>query len=190
MTATASKLLNVALYQLGWCFCVLGAAWGYPLMGAGLALLPLLIHLMLADSPKTEASLMLCACLIGITVDSVQQYLGVLTFKPSPISPLGLPLWIFIIWAQFATMFHYALFWLRGRYLLGALCGLFGGPLAYWGGVRLGAADFGVHVLLSLLSLALVWSLVTPLLIWLSEKIGGTEGLYRRPMAVKEMRNG
>lgn len=190
MTATASKLLNVALYQLGWCFCVLGAAWGYPLMGAGLALLPLLIHLMLADSPKKEASLMLCACLIGITVDSVQQYLGVLTFKPSPISPLGLPLWIFIIWAQFATMFHYALFWLRGRYLLGALCGLFGGPLAYWGGVRLGAADFGVHVLLSLLSLALVWSLVTPLLIWLSEKIGGTEGLYRRPVAVKEMRNG
>ncbi|WP_367401609.1 DUF2878 family protein [Geoalkalibacter halelectricus] len=90
-----------------------------------------------------------------------------------------MPLWVFIIWAQFATLFHYALFWLRGRYLLGAFCGLLGGPLAYWSGVRLGAADFGAHLLLSLLTLALVWALVTPLLIWLSEKIGGREGYYR-----------
>ncbi|MDO3379789.1 DUF2878 domain-containing protein [Geoalkalibacter halelectricus] len=89
LTGTASKLLNVALYQLGWWFCVLGAAWGAPLVGAGLALLPLTAHLLLADSPKPQAALMSVACLIGFIVDSLQQLLGVMTFRPDSFGFLG-----------------------------------------------------------------------------------------------------
>ncbi|BCR04947.1 membrane protein [Desulfuromonas versatilis] len=176
----ASRLLNVTLYQLGWFCCVLGGAWGYPLAGAILALLPVLVHLLLAESRVAELSLMLVACLLGVLVDSAQQALGVFTFRGSPDWPLWLPLWVFIIWAQFATLFHYALHWLAGRYLLGALLGTVGGPLAYSGGVRLGAAEFGENLLFSLGSLAVVWSLMTPLLIWLASRIGGKAASYRQ----------
>lgn len=179
--ATAGRILNLALYQLGWFSCVLGAAWGYPSGGAVAALLLMALHLLLATSRQAEWKLMLCACLLGTVVDGSQQALGILSFKTDPAWPLPLPLWIFVIWAQFATLFHFGLYWLCDRLPLAALCGLVGGPLAYWGGVRLGAAQFGDNPLLSLASLALVWALVTPLLCWLSRRFDDREGRYRWP---------
>lgn len=186
LSATLSKIINVVLYQLGWFSCVLGAAWGYPLVGSLLAMLLIAIHLLLAETRETEIMLMICTCLLGVVIDSGQQALGVFSFKTDPDWPLWLPLWIFVIWAQFATLFHYALYWLTGRYLWAALFGLVGGPLAYWGGVRLGAAQFGDNLLFSITSLALVWALVTPLLVWLSSRIDSREAHYRTFFARQE----
>ncbi|MBE0582774.1 MAG: DUF2878 domain-containing protein [Desulfofustis sp.] len=179
LPTTLSKIINVVLYQVGWFSCVLGAALGYPVSGAVGALSLLAIHLLLADERKAEIQLMLCACLLGVVVDSLQQASGVFTFKNDSGWPFWLPLWIPVIWAQFATLFRYALFWLSGRYLLAAFFGSVGGPLAYWGGVRLGAAQFGENMLISLITLALVWALVTPLLFWISSRLGHREGRYR-----------
>jgi len=179
LSVTLSRIINVGLYQIGWFCCVLGAAWGFPMIGSSLALLLIGVHLLLAVSPKAEILLMFCACLLGVAIDSGQQALGVFSLKIEPDWPLWLPPWIFIIWAQFATLFHYGLSWLSGRYLLAAVFGLFGGPLAYWGGVRLGAAAFGENLLFSLIALALVWALVTPLLLWTSRRLGAEEGRYR-----------
>lgn len=179
MSGLTSKLLNFLLYQLGWFCCVLGAAWGYPLSGAFSALLFLLIHLFLTDARSAELRLILASCLLGILVDSLQQWFGVLTFKTDPGWPLWLPLWVFVIWAQFASLLRFSLNWLSGRYLQGAGLGLIGGPLAYWGGARIGAAEFGENLLLSLSSLALVWGLMIPLLLWLRTRIAMPEGQYR-----------
>ncbi len=179
LSATLSKIINVVLYQLGWFSCVLGAALGFPFSGAVGALSLLAVHLLLADQRKADIQLMLSACLLGIVLDSLQQATGLFTFKIDPRWPLWLPLWVFVIWAQFATLFRFALFWLSGRYLLGALFGAVGGPLAYWGGIRLGAASFGDRPQLTLLILAAVWALVMPLLLWFSRRLGGDEGRYR-----------
>jgi hypothetical protein len=179
MSGLMSKLLNFLLYQLGWFCCVLGAAWGFPRSGAFAALLFLLIHLLLADSRSAELRLILVSCLLGILVDSLQQSFGVLTFKTDPGWTLWLPLWVFVIWAQFASLLRFSLNWLSGHYLLGAGLGLIGGPLAYWGGVRIGAAEFGGNLLLSISSLALVWALMIPLLLWLRSRINATAGQYR-----------
>ena len=180
LSSTVSKIINVLLYQLGWFSCLLGATWGYPLSGAFFALLLMAVHLVLAESRKSELYLMLSACLLGVVVDTLQQAAGVFTFKIDPAWPLWLPLWIFVIWAQFATLFHYGLYWLSGRYLLAAFLGLIGGPLAYWGGVRLGAAQFNEALFFSVSSLAVVWALVMPMLVWLSARLDPREGQYRR----------
>jgi len=174
-----TKLLNITLYQVGWFCCVLGAARGYPVTGALLALLLSIVHLLLADSPKSEALLMLIACFLGATIDSIQQAFGLFTFTSHPAWPFWLPLWVFVIWAQFATLFHYALYWLAGRYRLAAGFGMVGGPLAYWAGIRMGAATFGENPTLTIVSLAVVWALVTPLLCRLSLFLDKEEGLYR-----------
>lgn len=179
--ATAGKILNLALYQLGWFCCVLGAAWGYPICGALVALALMGVHLLLAESRRAEWKLMACACLLGVVIDGSQQALGVLSFKTDPAWPFPLPFWVFVIWAQFATLFHYALDWLGGRYRLAAFFGLLGGPLAYWGGARLGAAQLSDNLFFSFTSLALVWALVTPLLFWLSSRFDDGEGRYRWP---------
>lgn len=179
LSPLVTKLLNITLYQVGWFCCVLGAAWGYPVAGALLALLLATGHLLLADSPRSEALLMLIACLLGVTVDSIQQAFGLFTFTSHPNWPFWLPLWVFVIWAQFATLFHYALYWLAGRDLLAAGFGLIGGPLAYWAGIRMGAASFGDNPTLTVVSLAVVWALVTPLLCRLSLFLAKEEGRYR-----------
>ena len=174
-----SKVINVVLYQLGWFSCIIGAAQGFPIHGAFAALALIVVHLMLAEERKAEILLMVSACLLGILVDSAQQAMGVFTFKSDPSWPHWLPLWVFVIWAQFATLFRYALYRLAGRYLLAAVLGMFGGPLAYWGGGRLGAAQFSDSLLFSLLTLGLVWALVTPLLVWLAARVDPREGRYR-----------
>ena len=177
-TPLATKIVNVTLYQAGWCCCVLGGAWGHPVTGGLLALSLAALHLWLANSRKSEALLMVSACLLGVIVDSSQQALGLFRFKTEPGWPLWLPLWVFVIWAQFATLFRYALFWLQGRYLLAGLFGLFGGPLAYWAGIRMGAASFGESPLVTIAVLAVVWATMTPLLCRLSVLFDGCEGTY------------
>ncbi|PLX98911.1 MAG: DUF2878 domain-containing protein [Desulfuromonas sp.] len=181
LSANLSKILNLALYQIGWFCCVLGAAGNYSLAGAGIALLLIAIHLLLADNREAELTLVLLTTLYGVLLDSLQQAAGLLLFKSDPRWPFWMPLWVFIIWAQFATLFRYALNWLGGQYLLGALFGFFGGPLAYWSGVRLGAAEFGRIPLLSLGILAVVWSLSVPLLLRLRQMGSFKEGRYRIP---------
>ena len=161
LSPLATKLLNVTIYQVGWFCCVLGTAWGFPITGALSGLLLAGLHL------------------LGILVDSTQQALGLFTFTRDPTWPLWLPLWVFVIWAQFATLFHYGLHWLSGRYLLAAVFGLVGGPLAYWAGIRMGAASFGDNPTLTLVVLAMVWAMVTPLLCRLSDLIDKKEGRYR-----------
>ncbi len=180
LSPTLSKIINIVIYQVGWFSCVLGAALGFSLSGAIGAVALLIIHLLLADKRAAEVQLMLAACLLGVVVDSLQQAAGLFTFKADPRWPLWLPLWVFVIWAQFATMFRFALHWLAGRYLLGALFGAIGGPLAYWGGIRMGAATFGDNPQLALMVLAIIWALVMPLLLWLRQKLASTEGGYRR----------
>jgi Protein of unknown function (DUF2878) len=179
MSPVATKLLNVILYQAGWFCCVLGAAQDWPIIGALSALMLAGIHLSLSRSRKTEGLRMLGACLVGISVDSIQQGLGVFTFKTDPAWPLWLPLWVFVIWAQFATLFRYALHWLSGRYLLAAIFGMFGGPLAYWGGIKLGAASLGENPVFSIASLTIFWALLTPALFWMSNRLPDGEGEYR-----------
>ncbi len=173
------KMINLALYQLGWFSCVIGAGQGFPRSGALVALLLIAIHLLLATERDAEVRLMIFAGLLGALVDSAQQALGVVTFKDDPGWPLWLPAWILIIWVQFATLFRFALHWLAGRYLLAAFFGMLGGPFAYWSGVQLGAAQFGDNLLFSVLSLALVWALVVPSLVWLSSRFKPCPGRYR-----------
>lgn len=178
-SSLATNLTNLALYQLGWFSCVLGAAWERPVTGAFLALMLFAVHLFLARFRRPEILLALAACLIGTAVDTLQQSMGVFTFNRAPEWPLWLPPWVFVIWAQFATLFHFALRWLSGRYLIAAVFGSVGGPLAYWAGIRLGAAAWGEVPVVSIISLACVWALVTPTLVWLSDRTIGEEQAYR-----------
>lgn len=180
LTSSLSKIVNLVLYQIGWFSCVLGTSYGFPLVGAIGAAALVTLHLLLTDDRKAEIQLILYLCLLGAVVDSLQQAAGLFTFKTSPRWPLWLPLWVFVIWAQFATLFRFALHWLSGRYLLGAFLGALGGPLAYWGGIRLGAASFGDRPFITLVILAIVWAGVIPVFLWIRQKLAGTEGCYRR----------
>ena len=172
-----ATLINLALYQGGWLACVLGAAGGRAWAGAGLALLLVAVHMALVRDRRREAQLLLAAAALGLALDSLQLNLGLFRYPSgTPIAGLAPP-WIVVLWLQFATLLHFGLRWLGGRYRLGALLGFLGGPLSFWGGERLGAIQFNSP--LAYLALACVWALAMPALIWLAERFEPRPGGYR-----------
>ncbi|MEO8603814.1 MAG: DUF2878 domain-containing protein [bacterium] len=182
-----SHALNFALYYAGWFACVLGPAWGYPWTGTLIALALIAAHLGLARRRREELELMLSAAALGVVVDSLQIAIGALRFPVGSVVDWLPPPWLIVVWAQFAATFHYSMRWLKGRPWSAALFGAVGGPLAFAAGARLGVVQFHPAVWPSLVSLAVVWASVMPLLLRLAARhegragLGEYRGMYRRP---------
>jgi uncharacterized protein DUF2878 len=181
----SAALVNYALYQAGWFACVLGAAWGRPLLGTLLGILAVLAHVALARRRRDALVLALTTAAIGLVVDTVQIALGTLRFDVGTIAPWLPPPWLVVVWAQFAMTFHFGLGWLLGRPGRAALVGAIGGPLAFVAGQRLGVVTLHPEVWPSLVSLAATWSLAIPAAVAIAERQRGRHGIadYRWPRA-------
>lgn len=165
---TWTSLLNYALFQAGWFVCVLGAAAGYPWLATAIGLLLVLVHLILVRDALRESLLLLTSLLLGLLIDGIHIRTGVLVFPIGSFHPALPPAWILVLWLQFAMSLHYSLGWLSGRYMLGALLGSVSGALAYWAGVRFGAAAFGTELVHSLVQIGLSWGLTMVVLLKIS----------------------
>ena len=174
-------LVNVGLYQTGWFAMVLAAARGRPWTGAAAGLVLLLVHLGLVRERRPELLTILAVGILGTVADSAQAFAGVFVFESGYWTYWVVPLWLTVMWLQFATLFHFALRWLSGRYVLSSALGAVGGPSAYLTGERLGAVIFPMALPYSLLALAAVWSVVFPLSVFLADRFSprGGKGTYR-----------
>ena len=167
MNDLTRTILNVALFQAAWFAAVLGAARGLPWLGP-LAMLPTLaIHLALQKNRRGELKLLLTAGLLGFLFDTAFVAGGVFTplqhLFPRPFSPP----WMVCLWLNFAATLNVSLAWLHGRPILSAAFGAVGGPLAYYGGAKLGATEL-LPTTTGLLLLAVGWGIMTPLLVRLA----------------------
>ncbi|MBV5317207.1 MAG: DUF2878 domain-containing protein [Desulfobulbaceae bacterium] len=176
-----TTLLNYGLFQAGWFICVLGAAAGWPQLAALVGFALVLMHLALVGNPLREGMLLVLSLALGLLVDAVHIQTGILLFPVGSLHPGLPPPWILVLWLQFAMTLHYSLAWLNGRYLIGALLGALSGPLAYWAGVRLGAAGFGDDLIRCLLQIGVLWAVVLVLLLWAAAKTAppAVVGCYR-----------
>ena len=172
-------LVNVGLYQAGWFACVLGGAHGFPWLGAGIGLGLLVVHFVLCREPGKEMVTVLLIGSAGTLADSIQAFFGVFVFPAGYWSEWAVPLWISVMWLQFATLFHFALGWLSGRYLLAVLLGALGGPMAFVTGERLGAAVFPKGYGFSLSVLAVVWAFILPVSTFIADRFRPAEMRYR-----------
>ena len=162
---TWTSLLNYGLFQTGWFVCVLGAAAGHPWGATAIGLMLVLVHLVLVSNAAGESLLLLTSLLLGLLVDGLHIHTGVLVFPIGSFHPGLPPAWILVLWLQFAMCLHYSLGWLNGRYVLGALLGSVSGALAYWAGVRFGAAVFGAELIRSVVQIGLSWGLTMVVLL-------------------------
>ncbi|MBX3025237.1 DUF2878 domain-containing protein [bacterium] len=169
--------LNFALYYAGWFACVLGPAWGYPWTGTAIALAFVACHLALVRRRRDELALMATAAVIGLVADTLQIAAGLLRFPTGTLFGVLPPVWLIVLWAQFAATFHYSLQWLQGRPWTAALFGACGGPLAFLAGQRLGVVAFHPAMWRSLLSLGVVWAIAMPLLLAVAARQRGREGV-------------
>lgn len=160
-------LANLIGFQIGWFACVLGAAYGYPLLGPLVGLPVLGLHLLWQADRSTEIMLMLAATVIGSAYDQLLLSLGLVSYSASIWNTAWLPIWMITLWVLFATTLNVSLKWMHGRYPLASLLGCIGGPLAYWGGEKLGAIQW-LHPLELLIALAVGWAILMPILVRLA----------------------
>jgi hypothetical protein len=165
-------LLNILLFQVGWFACVLSGATQQPWVGALIAISIVSIHLLRAPLAEAEFKLVLIAVGIGTVWDSLLVWLDWLRYSSGILIPNTAPYWIVLMWGLFATILNVSLRWLRGRWLIAAIAGGLGGPLAYYGGHRLGALEFGDQSA-ALIALAIGWAVITPILMAVATRFDG-----------------
>jgi len=170
--STGRVLANVVAFQIGWFACVLGAAYGAPWLGIGVTALVVAGHLGAAARPGVEARLLVIVAVLGAIWDSVLVALGWIDYASGTIMPGAAPGWIVAMWVLFATTLNVSLNWLKGRDALAVAFGAIGGPLAFYGGAKLGAVSFP-QPLFALGALAIGWALFTPLLTRLATRFNG-----------------
>jgi hypothetical protein len=165
-------IANFSLSQAAWFACVLGAAGGLPWLGPACVAAFLALSLKLSDKPRAELKLYAAAVLTGFTFDTSLTAAGLFLplphLLPAPLSPP----WLIALWPNLAAMLNVSLAWLKGRYLLAAAFGALGGPLAYYGGAKMGAV-LALPGPEGLLALAAGWAAATPLLLWLAAHFRG-----------------
>ena len=167
-------LINFIAFQAGWFSCVLGAANGYPLLGPVVVFLVASLHLALAKEPRNELILILLAAVIGALFDTLLLQTGWLSYTNGMLWAGTAQYWIVAMWLLFATTLNVSLRWLRKNYYAAALLGLIGGPMSYYGGAKLGGLMF-INTTAALTALAIGWAIVTPFLVWLSERFDGIQ---------------
>ena len=165
-------ITNFVLFQIGWFACVLGGARDWPWLGTGIALVIVGWHVARAVRPRGEAILILMVAGIGTVFDSALVNFGWVTYHSGTLIPGTAPQWIVTLWMVFATTLNVSLRWLRQSRLAAIALGAIGGPLAYWGGARLGAIEFVVPGAATA-ALAMGWAVLTPFLVWLAPQFDG-----------------
>ena len=163
------KIVNFALFDVGWLVIVLAGKHGRTLEAVAAAMVVVGVNLWTLDGKRLEYLRLLgLVMLIGFVVDSANLLFGVFALNGSPRFPYLCPLWLAALWAAFGTTLRSSLCWLAGRYWLSAVLGAVAGAASYLAGARLGAVTLNPNRIISTAVLAATWALLMPLLVWLA----------------------
>ena len=159
-------LLNVVFFQALWLASVGGAGRGYWWLGLPVLGVFLVYHFAVSSCRTADAQLLAISVVLGFIADSVLLQLGLLRFEqPNPWANFA-PLWIVTLWAGFALTLNHSMSFFQTRPIAAVLFGFFGGPLAYYVAANVWkAAIFTAPPLHVYGALALVWAIMTPLLL-------------------------
>lgn len=165
MSDRGSWLMSAFGFQVGWFACVLGAARGVPWLGPAIVGCLALGALATSQVPKGLCVLWLLAGTLGYAMDSALVLGGTLDFGGKELVTSPSPLWMVALWVNFAATLDGCLAWLRGRYLLGSVLGVLGGPAAYVAGERLGAVRVAGPWWPGIGAIGVLWGISVPLLL-------------------------
>ena len=166
-------VVNIVLFQFGWFAVVLSAANHMEFLPVIIVTNIVAIHLFLVEKYRPELILVVICGLIGFVVDSINISYGIFSIvgQEGPVEIA--PMWLVSLWMLFAITINHSLGWLKERYLLAALMGFVFGPVAYYGGSKLGAitmpVEFGLNT--TIIFSGIIWAFVMPLLLVISRTL-------------------
>lgn len=154
-----TRLINYAIYQIGWFACVLGAASQRPWTGLVTAMILIGVHLVLSEERSIEVRLVVLATTVGAVVEMIQIAASTYRFTSGTVIDALPPPWLLALWAQCATTFRFSLRSVITRPVPAMLFGAVGGPIAFLAGERLGAVTLLPPFGNGLLRLSISWAI-------------------------------
>ena len=161
------------IYQLVWLSAVYSASRpSVLLLGPGVFIVGLVLQSLLWTRLIQRMLVMSAvSLLVGILVDGVLCWAGVLVpvryFIAAPLPPA----WLLALWAGFGVYMASGLELMYRRPRLAFFAGALAGPLAYRAGVPFGALELGHGPWGSLVAVGIVWAVVFPLLLALAARL-------------------
>ena len=170
MQSNKHKIINLLLFKVGWVVCVVLGATSYHLWGSVAVAVVALVAVKSSPHPRCTLKFIIATSIIGLIWESALSTFGVLEYYyGQPHADLA-PHWIVAMWTLFATTLGSSLVWLNRNLLVAAAFGAIGGPLAFYAGQRLGAANIPNDTL-ALVVLVIGWAILTPSLVWLQNSM-------------------
>lgn len=164
------KLVNFALFYVGWLVTVYGAARGQLWLGPVVMALIFLIHIVFSPCKKSDLILALICVGLGVTFESLWSQMGLVIYAGYEARFIIAPLWILALWLNFSMAINHSLAWLKSHYLLAGILGAIFAPISYYGGLQMGAAQTNSYGLFLCVE-ALLWSMVIPFLFFCAKKL-------------------
>ncbi|MDP2246942.1 MAG: DUF2878 domain-containing protein [Nitrosomonadales bacterium] len=171
-TAIKKTIINFVGFQIGWFACVLGGANAMPWLGPLLAIPILAWHFSQARDWTRELRLIAIIAIAGSLFDQFLLWLDWIQYPSSNWPGWLLPVWMPTLWVMFSSTLNVSLRWMRGKYWIGLVFGMIGGPLAYIAGQKLGAMELASQTN-ALIVLAVGWAMMMPAMLWLSSIFDG-----------------
>lgn len=116
----------------------------------------LLIALMFAATPKLlwrQRWSLLFLVVLGCLIELATVKFGVIRFTGTD----WIPLWLILLWVGFSGMALVVFDYLNRRFVIAGLLGAIFGPITYFAGERLGAAELQINFLPALVVYSLFW---------------------------------
>ena len=170
VTWFAHPFANWFWFYFGFVAALSGSTMQIPILGPIVIFGWLTGHLINARHPWAELKFLAASAGLGFFGDGLITLAGVLKFHESVAWGWPMPLWMILMWPNFAATLNSSMKWLLGRYRLAAFLGAISGPFSYYGGVKWGAVDFGCSNWIALTVIGVEWAVAMPLLLWLSGK--------------------
>jgi hypothetical protein len=170
-----STPVNFIIFQACWFACVIGAAKNLWWLGPLLVLItvPLQIYL-LTENHRAEILFVIICGISGSLLETLMIVANVYTPVDQGWGQICPP-WMAALWFNFALLVSISLAWLKDKYAVAAILGGLFGPVAYWGGEKLGALTVAATFSRGYAILAVMWALTLPLLVYLHNRLTGAK---------------
>lgn len=166
-----NNLISVALFQGVWFTTVWGAIIGNHLVGPAALAFAMACHYFVFGTAKADFLLVAISAATGLVIETIYIQAGLIMYANSFPSTYLAPLWVWVLWGNFALIMNGCIKWLQGKPLLAAVLGFLGAPLSYYAGIQLGAATSGPSKTTLLAVIAITYAIVTPLFLNLAHRL-------------------
>lgn len=158
-----TSFVTLLAFKLCWLAVVFGALWGRPALGLTAVGL-FFVHEIAVRGRRHVLLPVLIVAVLGYAIDNAYVLSGLLRFSADGAAPA--PVWMALLWVNFALIVEDGLSWLSARPWLAAAVGAVSGPAAYFAGVRLGLIELTAPAPLVAAVLAATWGVALPLLVY------------------------